>query len=186
MTIRQVFHFTLSFTIVVLSVSCSSFPDVKGEKNKAEQEVKLKILQINDVYKIEGLERGEIGGIARMRTLRKELEKEGQPVLVLLAGDFLFPSVMSKYFQARPMVDMLNLLDGDPSASIRILSLLLAIMSLRTRTHGSFLAELPSPISARLPATSVIAPQREMPACHSHSGFTMFMIQSSSMLVAYL
>lgn len=116
MTIRQVFHFTLSFTIVVLGVSCSSFSDVKGGKNTAEQEVKFKILQINDVYKIEGLERKTIGGIARVRALRKELEKEGQPVLVLLAGDFLFPSVMSKYFQARPMVDMLNLLDGDPSA----------------------------------------------------------------------
>lgn len=116
MTIRKAFYFILSFTVVVLSVGCSSFSDVKSGKNKVEHEVKFKILQINDVYKIEGLERGDIGGIARVRTLRKDLEKGGQPVLVLLAGDFLYPSVMSKYLQARPMVDMLNLLDGDPAA----------------------------------------------------------------------
>lgn len=116
MTIRQAFHCILLLAIVVHGVGCSSLSDVKSEKNKVEDDVKFKILQINDVYKIEGLERGDIGGIARVRTLRKDLEKEGQPVLVLLAGDFLFPSVMSKYLQARPMVDMLNLLDGDPAA----------------------------------------------------------------------
>ncbi|NUO09966.1 MAG: bifunctional metallophosphatase/5'-nucleotidase [Candidatus Brocadia sp.] len=115
MTIRQAFRCTILFAIVVFGVRCSAFSEIKTGKDKTEHEVKFKILQINDVYKIEGLERGTIGGIARVRTLRKELEREGQPVLVLLAGDFLFPSVMSKYFHARPMVDMLNLLDGDPS-----------------------------------------------------------------------
>ena len=33
-------------------------------------------------------------------------------MLVLHAGDFLFPSVMSKYLQAVPMIEALNLLDG--------------------------------------------------------------------------
>lgn len=70
------------------------------------------ILQINDTYKIEGLRAGAEGGLARVRTLRKQLEAEGRPVLVLHAGDFLFPSVMSKYLKGAPMVDALNLLDG--------------------------------------------------------------------------
>jgi 2',3'-cyclic-nucleotide 2'-phosphodiesterase (5'-nucleotidase family) len=74
---------------------------------------RFKILQINDVYKIEGLESGNTGGLARVRTLRKLLESDGTPVLVLHAGDALYPSVMSKYLEARPMVDVLNLLDGD-------------------------------------------------------------------------
>jgi 5'-nucleotidase len=73
----------------------------------------FKILQINDVYKIEGLEGGQSGGLARVRTLRKHLESDGTPVLVLHAGDALYPSVMSKYLEAKPMVDVLNLLDGD-------------------------------------------------------------------------
>lgn len=73
----------------------------------------FRILQLNDVYKIEGLARGEQGGLARVRTLRKQLEADGSAVLVLHAGDALYPSVMSKYLEAKPMVDVLNLLDGD-------------------------------------------------------------------------
>jgi 5'-nucleotidase len=76
---------------------------------------RFKILQINDVYKIEGLESGRTGGLARVRTLRKHLESDGTPVFVLHAGDALYPSVMSKYLDARPMVDILNRLDGDPA-----------------------------------------------------------------------
>jgi 5'-nucleotidase len=34
-------------------------------------------------------------------------------VLVLHAGDALYPSVMSKYLDAKPMLEVLNLLDGD-------------------------------------------------------------------------
>ena len=74
---------------------------------------RFKILQINDVYKIEGLESGNTGGLARVRTLRKHLESDGTPVLVLHGGDVIYPSVMSKYLEARPMIDVLNLLDGD-------------------------------------------------------------------------
>jgi 5'-nucleotidase len=74
---------------------------------------RFKILQINDVYKIEGLEGGNIGGLARVRTLRKLLESDGSTVYVMHGGDLLFPSVMSKYFDAEPMVDVMNLLDGD-------------------------------------------------------------------------
>lgn len=72
------------------------------------------ILQLNDVYRVEGLARGTLGGLARVRTIRKELEAGGAPVLVLHAGDMLSPSVMSKYLHAGPMIRCLNLLDGDP------------------------------------------------------------------------
>jgi 2',3'-cyclic-nucleotide 2'-phosphodiesterase (5'-nucleotidase family) len=75
--------------------------------------VRFKILQINDVYKIEGLEGGQIGGMARVRTLRKLLESDGTPVYVMHGGDALFPSVMSKYLDAKPMIDVMNMLDGD-------------------------------------------------------------------------
>lgn len=74
---------------------------------------RFKILQINDVYKIEGLEGGQVGGLARVRTLRKLLESDGTPVYVMHGGDALFPSVMSKYLDAKPMIDVMNLLDGD-------------------------------------------------------------------------
>ena len=76
---------------------------------------RFKILQINDVYKVEGLEGGQTGGLARIRTLRRHLESDGTPVLLLHGGDALYPSVMSKYLDAKPMVEVMNLLDGDPA-----------------------------------------------------------------------
>lgn len=89
---------------IALLASCATVP----------QAARFKILQINDVYKIEGLEGGQSGGLARVRTLRRQLESDGTPVLVLHAGDALYPSVMSKYLDAKPMIEVLNLLDGDP------------------------------------------------------------------------
>jgi len=90
----------------ILLTACATAPRPRAH---------FKILQINDVYKIEGLEGGQSGGLARVRTLRKYLESDGTPVFVVHAGDALYPSVMSKYLEAKPMVDILNLLDGDPN-----------------------------------------------------------------------
>jgi len=78
------------------------------------------ILQINDTYKIEGLEAGAIGGMARVRTLRRQIEAEGRDVLVLHAGDFIFPSVMSKYLGGAAMIDALNRLDGSAAFDDRL------------------------------------------------------------------
>jgi 5'-nucleotidase len=92
----------------VLLISCATIPQ--------PQPARFKILQVNDVYKIEGLEAGAAGGLARLRILRKHLESDGTPVLVLHSGDALYPSVMSKYLDAKPMVAVMNLLDGDAAA----------------------------------------------------------------------
>ena len=74
------------------------------------------ILAINDVYRIEGVERGTVGGIARVRTLRQQLEREHPDLLVMHAGDLLFPSFLSRTFNGEQMVDVLNGLDGDETA----------------------------------------------------------------------
>lgn len=81
------------------------------------QSARFKILQINDLYKIEGLAGGTSGGLARVRELREHLQSDGTPVLVLHAGDFLYPSVASRYLDARQMIDVMNLLDGDAAAA---------------------------------------------------------------------
>lgn len=94
----------------LLSAACATVPP-------PSQPARFKILQINDVYKIEGLAGGTSGGMARVRELREHLESDGTPVLLLHAGDFLYPSVMSRYLDARQMIDVMNLLDGDPNAA---------------------------------------------------------------------
>ena len=92
--------------LFILLAACATVPKAP---------VHFKILQLNDVYKIEGLEGGQSGGLARVRQLRRYLESDGTPVIVLHAGDLLYPSVMSKYLDAKPMIDVMNLLDGDPN-----------------------------------------------------------------------
>lgn len=72
------------------------------------------LLAINDVYRIEGVDDGTRGGMARVRTLRRELEEErGRPVLILHAGDLLYPSLLSRMYDGAQMVSAMNLLDGD-------------------------------------------------------------------------
>jgi 5'-nucleotidase len=86
---------------------------VTGCATLTPQPVRFRILQINDVYKIEGLQSGQLGGMARIRTLREQLGSDGTAVFVVHAGDALYPSIMSRYLEARPMIDVMNLLDGD-------------------------------------------------------------------------
>lgn len=112
-------------SVVSLALACSSTPLPQHDPTSPaspppaaapSKNARFTILQINDVYRIEGIEGGRRGGLARIRALRKQLEDEGRPVIVLHAGDLLFPSVMSKYLRAEPMVKTLNLLDGDAAA----------------------------------------------------------------------
>jgi 5'-nucleotidase len=66
----------------------------------------LTILQINDVYStlpIDGL-----GGLARVATLKQQLAKAGRTPLLVIAGDFLSPSVASSVFKGEQMVAALN------------------------------------------------------------------------------
>jgi 2',3'-cyclic-nucleotide 2'-phosphodiesterase (5'-nucleotidase family) len=74
------------------------------------------IMAINDVYRIEGLEEGRVAGLARVRSLRKELERDHPDLLLLHAGDFLFPSFASRMYNGEQMISVLNDLDGNPEA----------------------------------------------------------------------
>jgi 2',3'-cyclic-nucleotide 2'-phosphodiesterase (5'-nucleotidase family) len=66
----------------------------------------MRFLSINDVYVADTLADGS-GGLARVATMRARVQAEG-PTLFVLAGDFLSPSLLSKYYQGRQMVEALN------------------------------------------------------------------------------
>lgn len=66
----------------------------------------LTFLQINDVYStlpVDGL-----GGLARVATLKQQLRAAGRTPLLVLAGDFLSPSVASSVFKGQQMIAALN------------------------------------------------------------------------------
>jgi 2',3'-cyclic-nucleotide 2'-phosphodiesterase (5'-nucleotidase family) len=66
----------------------------------------VRFLLINDVYVADTMADGR-GGLARVATVRHRLADQG-PVLFVLAGDLLSPSLLSKFYSGRQMVDALN------------------------------------------------------------------------------
>jgi 5'-nucleotidase len=66
----------------------------------------VRFLLINDVYVADTLGDGR-GGLARVATVRNRLADQG-PVVFVLAGDVLSPSVLSKYYGGLQMVSSLN------------------------------------------------------------------------------
>lgn len=66
----------------------------------------LTILQINDVYSTVPID--EVGGLARVATLKARIAAAGRTPLMVIAGDFLSPSVASSIFKGEQMVAALN------------------------------------------------------------------------------
>jgi 5'-nucleotidase len=69
---------------------------------------RLTILHANDVYRLEPVDGGQAGGIARVAALRAQLQAAHPHVMLVLAGDTLSPSVSSKFFQGRQMIEGWN------------------------------------------------------------------------------
>ncbi len=68
----------------------------------------VRMLLVNDVYVTDTLRDGR-GGLARVAYLRDSVERvTGQPVLFVLAGDVLSPSVLGKWYGGAQMVDAFN------------------------------------------------------------------------------
>lgn len=56
----------------------------------------LTIIQMNDVYETGAVYQGTAGGVARIATVKKQLQEKGQHVMILHAGDMLSPSAMGQ------------------------------------------------------------------------------------------
>ena len=87
------------------AVACTGLPKAPAPANPA------RFLSINDVYVADTLSDGN-GGLARLATLKQRISAEG-PVLFVLAGDFLGPSLLSRYYNGTQMVQALNAADLD-------------------------------------------------------------------------
>lgn len=71
----------------------------------------LTILQINDVYSTVPID--DVGGLARVATIKKELIAAGRTPLLMIGGDFLSSSVASTVFKGEQMIAALNAIGLD-------------------------------------------------------------------------
>lgn len=98
----------LAAPLALLLLAACAAPQPSGPK--------VTLLTLNDVYRIEGVDGGEVGGIARLKSLRDRLAAGDPDLLVLHAGDLLFPSLLSRVYDGEQMIDALNRVDGDAVA----------------------------------------------------------------------
>ena len=71
-------------------------------------EVRITLLQVNDVYVMEPVDEGRRGGLARLATLIKRIRRDNPATLVALAGDLISPSAVSALLRGQHMVAGMN------------------------------------------------------------------------------
>ncbi|MDE1208025.1 bifunctional metallophosphatase/5'-nucleotidase [Tenacibaculum larymnensis] len=121
------FKTLLLLLITYTLVSCGS-PQKKINTTTSETTYQFKkdtdkiyftILQLNDVYEIAPIQGGMYGGMARVETVHKQLLKEDKNTMLVLAGDFLSPSLLGtmKYngerVRGKQMVEVMNTMNFD-------------------------------------------------------------------------
>jgi 2',3'-cyclic-nucleotide 2'-phosphodiesterase (5'-nucleotidase family) len=101
--------FLYSILLISLFISCRTRVP-QGDDGK----INLTLVQVNDVYEIAPLEGGKSGGMARVATLKKQSQLKNKNTLLLMAGDFVSPSVYGsltyegKRIRGRQMIDAMN------------------------------------------------------------------------------
>lgn len=87
--------------------------------NKDDHKIKITFLQLNDVYEIAPLEGGKVGGMARVETLHKKLLQENPNTFMVMAGDFLNPSLLGtikvngERVRGKQMIEVMNAMNFD-------------------------------------------------------------------------
>ena len=92
---------------LLLSVVLLGFIQLSAQQ-QAECLVRVTLLQVNDVYQFAPVDLGTRGGLARVLTLKKDVEKDSPNTLFLLAGDTISPSVESITYKGAQMIDSWN------------------------------------------------------------------------------
>lgn len=92
---------------LVLLLVFTVIPPLSAQQ-KRDCTVRVTLLQVNDVYQFAPVDQGAHGGIARVLTLKKEIEKQSPHTLFLLSGDTISPSVESITYEGAQMIDAWN------------------------------------------------------------------------------
>ncbi len=98
--------------ILIHATSCKTSRISRSATDDGKLEVDF--VQVNDVYEIAPLDNGKIGGLARVATLKKEWLQKNTNTLLVMAGDFVSPSIYNslKYrdtaIRGKQMIEAMN------------------------------------------------------------------------------
>ncbi|CAL2075152.1 bifunctional metallophosphatase/5'-nucleotidase [Tenacibaculum sp. 190524A02b] len=121
---KKTFSYLLTFLIIVLQ-SCSSKKKLIASKEaqyhfkKDSSKTYFTVIQLNDVYEIAPIQNGKYGGMARVESIHQKILKEDENTMIVLAGDFLNPSLLGTIkvdgarVRGKQMVEVMNAMNFD-------------------------------------------------------------------------
>ena len=77
-------------------------------QEKPQCNVKVTLLQVNDVYQFAPVDQGTRGGLGRVMTLKKSIQQDNPNTLLLMSGDTISPSVESITYKGAQMIEAWN------------------------------------------------------------------------------
>lgn len=97
---------------IVFIASCTTTRHTAALKDDGK--IDIVFVQVNDVYEIAPLAGGKEGGMARVATLKKQYQQRNPNTLLVMAGDFVSPSVYNSLqyngqrIRGRQMIEAMN------------------------------------------------------------------------------
>lgn len=82
-------------------------------QDKTQCNVKVTLLQVNDVYQFAPVDQGTRGGLGRIMTLKRSIQQENPNTLLLMSGDTISPSVESITYKGAQMIEAWNAIGLD-------------------------------------------------------------------------
>src|SRR5215212_3921664 len=99
-------------TALALVLFVAAFLTLAAQE-KTQCNVKVTLLQVNDVYQFAPVDQGKSGGLGRVLTLRKSIQQQNPNTLLLMAGDTISPSVESITYKGAQMIEAWNAIGLD-------------------------------------------------------------------------
>jgi 5'-nucleotidase len=82
-------------------------------QEKTQCNIKVTLLQVNDVYQFAPVDNGKSGGLGRVLTLIKPIREKNPNTLFMMAGDTISPSVESITYKGAQMIEAWNAIGLD-------------------------------------------------------------------------
>ncbi len=99
---KKIFAFVFTFIGFALTVD-----------GQSSEQVRVTLLHLNDTYQFTPVDGGKRGGLARVMTIRKNALRENPNTLMTLGGDTLSPSVETRTYRGKQMIDAWNMVGLD-------------------------------------------------------------------------